>query len=437
MRFLILSNIRNLGPPDVTVPTKNGEWRGMMESFQSRQPRIDDFLSRTNKMALLRQELTIPSQTSADIYFVRIQNLIREVYNAVKSSKDLTGRSARKIALDLNVSYCEDDKDGEFTLECAIQACLIALKSEGHIYPTFDERHFLASVSSFDILYPDLTYLSCKIPALVKEISATISSQNTGPSSSQNDYEVNALKKCRTRSSGNWIQARECGGKISSETLDHYTRKCLETTRNTCLFSNNPGHGLSHSGRGGSINAAEFSPSCEYLLYGCAHGVVTVSKCTGVYGQMREEWPSNHFVTPLPVRQINTKKSIEVVHWTPGNRNEIGVATKSSGEVTIFDLKSSGSLTSSIHSPACILTHRQGQGVGGILDFACVQNSKLVIAGTQSGAVVIWDRRDNKKPRGALRQSNGSVCSVQVQHVAPFLRHHLLILCVLMPAFTR
>ena len=387
----------------------------MFSTMQSRQTRIDDFLSRKNKMALLRQEL-VPNQSSNEMCFDITQHLVREVYDAVKDSKHVTGRSARSIALDLSLEYCDDAKDGDFTLESAVQACLMALRLDGYVYPTFDERHFLASVSNFVIMPCDLILISSKVPALLREISVIISSQSTSSGgASQNEGDESALIKCKRRNSGRWVQERECGGKASFNSLEHYIRNAVQTTRNACIYANHPGQSITHSGRGGYISSAEFSPTCEYLLYGCAHGIITVSKCTGMHNRMQDNWQSQ-LIAPLPVRQINTKKCVETVHWTPETRNEIGVSSKASGDVTIYDLKSSGALSSLNHSPALVLTHRQGQGVGGIMDFACVYNAKLVIAGTQSGAVVIWDRRDNKKPKGSLKQSNGSVCFVQVEH---------------------
>jgi hypothetical protein len=383
--------------------------------LQCRQTRINDYLS--NAHVLLQKELTSsPSSSDSETARRHTMALIKEVYNAViRGSDNRTGCSARSIATGLRASYCQpSERKAEISLERAIRGCLLALLSDGFVYQTFDERHFGASVTRSNAIDSDLPTLSAKVPAIVHGLSEEFCQTDSAT-------EIDSSTRCGQHSKKNinyTIKTRECNGKLGICTIGHFTRKALGITQKACVYSNNQHQtaGLNFASRSGAIYSVEFSSTSEYLVYGCANGIVTVSKTSEVEAKMRDDWHGAlAVVPPLPKRQIHTKKAIEVAHWTPGNRNEIGIASKGSGDVVLYDLKHCGSLSSQCHVPTTTLTHRQGQGVGSVLDFVSV-GAKLIIAGTQSGAVVIWDRRDSKKPRGALKQAFGGVCYVQVHH---------------------
>jgi hypothetical protein len=213
----------------------------------------------------------------------------------------------------------------------------------------------------------------------------------------------------------NWICDLECNGRIRYAVAKHFVNNSLKISQKACALSKGTIPGIQHIGRGGAIQSAEFNSTVEHIAYGCSQGLISVSKISSLELQMRDSWEcAGALVPPLPLRRVRCGKNVEVVHWTLGNRNEIGVASKSSGDVLLYDLKCCGSLTSSVHIPAVTLCQRQGHGVGGILDFSVVDRSRLVIAGSQSGIVVTWDRRDCKKPKGTIRQSLGPVSFVQV-----------------------
>ena len=384
--------------------------------IQSRQTRINDFL--INKATLLRKELKEAVQNREGRCHRTITALIADVYEAVRACESPAGRSARNIASQLKVAYCDDCREDDISIDSVTEACLSALKTEGYVYTTFDDKHFRASVTHFDGILSDIQALSMKIPSILSELSMKTASQNSNDVT-QNQAEDSAPSSTkilvhRRRNISRIFLDMECSGRFCSSAFDFYAQKAIGITRNVLLYTSNQAAGLFQPYRGGCINTAEFSSTGEYLLYGCVNGAVTVSKCSGLARRMREGWQdSSAHPPPLPVRQIHTRKGVEILHWTPENRNEIGLASKGSGDVVLFDLKTCGALSSQNHQAACVLTHRQGQGVGGILEFVHVA-PKVVVAGTQSGTVVIWDRRDGKKPKGCLKQAFGSICFLQV-----------------------
>jgi hypothetical protein len=375
--------------------------------LQCRQTRINDYLS--NGLVLLQKELSSSQALDGETSRRHTMALVKEVYEAViKSSVSRMGCSTRSIATSLRTGYCQPtERNAAISLERVIHGCLLALLADGYVYQTFDERHFAASVTNSNAIDFDLPALSAKIPAIVNELSDEFCRMD-------GNTEIDGSTRS-VRNVNQTIKARECNGKLGRCTVSHFTRKALGITQKACVYNHNQTAGLIQASRSGAVLSVEFSSTSEYLVYGCANGIITVSKTVDVEPKMRDDWQSAFAVVPpLPKRQIHTRKAIEVAHWTPGNRNEIGVASKGSGDVVLYDLKHCGSLSSSCHAPTTILTHRQGQGVGSILDFVSL-GAKLIIAGTQSGAVVIWDRRDSKKPRGALKQAFGGVSYVQVR----------------------
>ena len=59
------------------------------------------------------------------------------------------------------------------------------------------------------------------------------------------------------------------------------------------------------------------------------------------------------------------------------------------------------------------VSHAQGHGLGGILDFGFVDNN-VVLGGFSGGSVALWDKRSSKAPKSVFSQGSGGVCHVQM-----------------------
>ena len=378
------------------------------------QARISDFF---NNPLNLVQSL---SQGESSAGAAAREQLISDVFSVLQRNTEPVGCSARAIALRL----CQGSTTTS-GLEEWVQAVLDALEALGYAYTTYDRSHFLATTTSSlpplgavaQKAFPPPQFIPLRMCPNCHE-NPIVVGMDDPPGSSGHDL-VGMCPRPRQhghrKEPADWIAGLQCRGRMSKSMLEGLWSRSLNISSKACALSRGQIFGSAGSFRGDAIHFVEFSATSEYILCGSGNGLLTVSKTSKLDLNLRDGWEEAARVqVPLPARQVRSGRSVDVVHWSAGNRNEIGIASKSNGDVILYDLKCCGTSITSSNSPCAVLTPRQGQGVGGILDFLVVEGTKLVLGGSQSGVVVIWDRRDGKKPKSTIRQSAGGVCYLQV-----------------------
>ena len=216
---------------------------------------------------------------------------------------------------------------------------------------------------------------------------------------------------------------RECTGKLATGATHRMWSAALRRTSKAVLCSSTMGPApRPQHGSGPWPSCMEFSASGEYVLCARTDGNLTVFKSSSTLQRMRNTWDeAASLASSDPVRDVRGGlRSIDCVHWNPANRNELATSSRSSSELHVFDMKVCGIASSrgpqhSRNTPTTIFSQASSHINGNVLDFAFVPSApSMMIAGMSMGAVVVWDTRNPKTSKGAMRQEDGGVCYLQV-----------------------
>jgi len=216
---------------------------------------------------------------------------------------------------------------------------------------------------------------------------------------------------------------RECTGKLACGATHRLWSAALCSTGKAILCSSTMGQTpRPQHGSGPWPSCMEFSSSGEYLLCARTDGNLAVFKSSSISHRMCKTWDEAGALAPLiPVRDVRGLRSVDCVHWNPANRNELGTSSRSNSDIHIFDMKVCGIASSrgpqhSRNTPTTIFSQSSSPHANGsVLEFAFVPSApSMMIAGTSSGAVVVWDARSPKTSKGVMKQEDGGVCYLQV-----------------------
>ncbi|EKX33556.1 hypothetical protein GUITHDRAFT_147826 [Guillardia theta CCMP2712] len=284
----------------------------------------------------------------------------------------------------------------------AVSRSLHALEAVGMVYRTFDDGHYMATNEGAEI--SEETWQ--KVLTIVKGGDK----ENEGGEAGE--LEEGLVKRRDVKTSKEFlggeqtcrysrkILKRECTGYADGLFSEKIWIRSLRSCRKALVHSSPPSHVASSS----RFTSLEFNPSSEYLLCGRGSGQLLIFKSHATSNRYVDEWDKAGRCCSLnAVRDVEGRRTIDAAHWNPLNRNEVGVSSRASDEVHTYDMKVCGSANRRRCEPTTILSHRSGQGHGGLLDF-CFLSSSMVAGGTQSGCVLLWDPRSPKSPKGVLKQ---------------------------------
>lgn len=353
------------------------------------------------------------------------EKLVAAVYGALcREGISVVGCSAASLATSL------EEKEAR-PLAAWVRCCLDALESHGFAYRTYDPDNFLPTNASLE-LGGSLTHIAAiarfddvrqgGASSGLEAHGAKRHREGEGADSEEPEagpaarpsaparrvrplgaMNPNALRNCMVP-----MRGLECTGRLSRALDDWAWSRAVSHARKAQL----------HSGRRvAEVCNTEHSASGEYVLCGRTDGNLTVYKCASADARLEDSWDEALASgEALSVRDVKRSREINQVRWNPGNRNEIATSSKISGDIHMFDMRVCGTTgPKGRHTPTAMLTHRQGQASGGVLAFGYVPDSSLVVAGTVSAGVVVWDTRSPKGVKMTLgRKEDPHVCYTHV-----------------------